>query len=313
VKKHASGDKKTVSGVKAVLSPENATYQQGVYNYRKRRMKEFHLHMVSDSTGETVSSVARAAIAQFDDVEPTEHIWSLVRTRGQLDKVIAGIEAHPGVVMYTLVDKNLRDILKSECLKRSLPCIPILALVTAELSTYLGIESSSMPGRQHELDEKYFSRVDAINFTLAHDDGQAAWDLQEADIILIGVSRTSKSPTCVYLANRGFKAANIPFVKTDLLPPELFELKKPLIVGLTIGSERLIDIRRTRLKSLKQEEDTNYVDFEQVEREILESRRLYQKYKWPVIDVTRRSVEETAATIIQYFQDRMEKQLNGEN
>ncbi len=273
-------------------------------------MKEFHLHLVSDSTGETVSSVARATIAQFDDVEPSEHIWPLIRTKGQLEKVLAGIDSHPGVVMYTLVDKNLRDVLKAECLKKSLPCIPVLAPIIAELTTYLGIESSTLPGRQHELDEKYFSRVEAVNFTLAHDDGQATWDLTGADIILVGVSRTSKSPTCVYLAHRGFKAANIPYVSNCPLPPDLEELTKPLIVGLTIGADRLIQIRKTRLQSLKQEEDTNYVDIEKVEQEILESKRLFQKNKWPVIDVTRRSVEETAATIIQYFHERMEKQLS---
>ncbi len=275
-------------------------------------MKEFHLHLISDSTGETVSSVARAAIAQFDDIEPIEHIWSLVRTRGQLEKVLAGIEDNPGLVMYTLVDKNLRDMLKAECLKRSLPCIPVLAQIIAEISTYLGMESSSLPGRQHELDEKYFSRVDAVNFTLAHDDGQATWDLQEADIILIGVSRTSKSPTCVYLAHRGFKAANVPYVSNCPLPFDVETLKNPLVVGLTISADRLIQIRKTRLQSLKQEEDTNYVDMEKVEQEIMESRRLFQKHKWPVIDVTRRSVEETAATIIQYFHERMEKRLHDE-
>ncbi len=274
-------------------------------------MKEFHLHLVSDSTGETVSNVSRAAIAQFDNVEVMEHIWSLIRTKTQLEKVIAGIRANPGVVMYTLVEKNLRDVLKAECLKLGVPCIPVLAQVISELSAYLGIESSMLPGRQHELDEKYFSRVEAINFTLAHDDGQAAWDLKEADIILVGVSRTSKSPTCVYLANRGFKAANIPYVSGCPLPPELEELQKPLIVGLTISSDRLIQIRKTRLQSLKQDEDTNYVEPDKVEAEILESRRLYLKNKWPVIDVTKRSVEETAATIIQYFHERMEKQLDG--
>lgn len=273
-------------------------------------MKEFHLHLVSDSTGETVSAVARAATVQFDDIEPDEHIWPLVRTRSQLDKVIAGIDAHPGIVMYTLVDRNLRDILKAECLKRSLPCIPVLAQIVAEMTTYLGIESSTLPGRQHELDEKYFSRVEAVNFTLSHDDGQATWDLAEADIIIVGVSRTSKSPTCVYLAHRGFKAANIPYVSGCPLPPELEQLTKPLIVGLTISTDRLVQIRKTRLQSLKQEENTNYVDMEKVEQEILESRRLYARNKWPVIDVTRRSVEETAAQIIQYFQDRMEKQIH---
>lgn len=272
-------------------------------------MKQFDLHLVSDSTGETVSSVARAATVQFDDIEPREHIWSLVRTKGQLEKVIAGIKANPGVVMYTLVDKDLRDKLKAECLKLGVPCIPVLAQIIAELTTYLGIESSQLPGRQHELDEKYFSRVDAVNYTLSHDDGQMTWELQEADIIIVGVSRTSKSPTCVYLAHRGFKAANIPFVSGCPLPPDLDKLTKPLIVGLTISTDRLIQIRKSRLQSLKQEEDTNYVDLEKVEAEILESRKLYAKHKWPVIDVTRRSVEETAAQIIQHFHDRMEKQL----
>lgn len=274
-------------------------------------MKEFNLHLVSDSTGETVSSVSRAAIAQFDNVEANEHIWSLVRTKGQLDKVIAGIKANPGIVMYTLVDKNLRDTLKAECLKLLVPCIPVLAQIISEMSAYLGIESSLLPGRQHELDEKYFSRVNAINFTLAHDDGQATWDLQDADIVLVGVSRTSKSPTCVYLAHRGFKAANVPFVGGCPLPLELEELTKPLIVGLTISSDRLIQIRKTRLQSLNQDENTNYVEEDKVAQEILESRRLFQRHKWPVIDVTKRSVEETAATIIQYFHERMDKKLSG--
>lgn len=272
-------------------------------------MKEVNLHLISDSTGETVSSVSRAVISQFEDVESREHIWPLVRTKGQLDKAIAGIQANPGVVMYTLVDKKLRDILKAECLKLSLPCIPVLAQVMTEVSAYLGIESSAIPGRQHELDEKYFSRVEAMNYTLGHDDGQGTWGLEGADIILVGVSRTSKSPTCVYLANRGFKAANVPFVSGCPLPPELEQLTRPLIVGLTINPDRLIQIRRTRLQSLKQDEDTNYVDEEKVDREIIESRRLFQKHKWPVIDVTRRSVEETAATIIQLFHDHMEKRL----
>ena len=273
-------------------------------------MKEFHLHLISDSTGETVSSVARAAIAQFEQVDAYEHIWSLVRSKGQLEKVIAGIQANPGVVMYTLVDPNLRDILKSECLKLSLPCVPVLAQVLGELSTYLGVESSSVPGRQHELDEKYFSRVNAVNFTLAHDDGQATWDLQDADIIIVGVSRTSKSPTCVYLAHRGFKAANVPFVSGCPLPPELEEITKPLIVGLTISPDRLIQIRKTRLQSLNNENNFNYIDIEKVAAEVAESRKYYQKNKWPIIDVTRRSVEETAANIIQFFHERMDDQLS---
>lgn len=272
-------------------------------------MKEFHLHLISDSTGETVSSVARAALVQFEDLEAEEHIWSLVRTKSQMEKVIAAIDLHPGVVMYTLVDPKMRDLLKAECLKRNLPCIPVLATVVAELAAFLGVEIKAQPGKQHALNEEYFSRVDAINFALAHDDGQAHWDLEEADIVLVGVSRTSKSPTCIYLAYRGYKTANIPYVHNCPLPPALETLTKPLIVGLTISPDRLIQIRKTRLQSLNQEEETNYVNMEEVQQEIAESRKLFSKHRWPVIDVTRRSVEETAATIIQHFQDHYERRM----
>lgn len=223
-------------------------------------MKTFHLHLVSDSTGETVSSVARAAMAQFDDVEPDEHSWTLVRTRAQMEKAITGIQNKPGMVLYTIVDKKLRDMLKAECLKLGLPCVPVIAGIVSEMASYLEIESSDMPGRQHELNEEYFSRVEAINYALAHDDGQSHWDLEEADIVLVGPSRTSKSPTCIYLAYRGYRAANIPYVMGCPLPPSLETLKKPLIVGLTIDVDRLLQIRKTRLQSLKQEEETNYID-----------------------------------------------------
>ena len=270
--------------------------------------KKINLHLVSDSTGETVSSVARATFAQFDDVEPEEFVWTLVRTKTQLERVIESIRENPGVVMYTLVDNALRDILKMECAKRGLPCIGVLANVISEMSAYLGQETHALPGKQHELNEDYFSRVDAINYALAHDDGQGHWELGEADIVLVGVSRTSKSPTCVYLAYKGYKSANIPFVLDCPLPPELATITKPLIVGLTVSPERLQQIRKTRLQSLKQEHDTNYVDMEHLQREIAESRKLFNKYKWPVIDVTKRSVEETAATIIQYAKKHQEKQ-----
>jgi len=264
-------------------------------------MRNFHLHLVSDSTGETVSSVSRAALAQFEEVEPEEHVWSLVRTKGQMEKVIAGIGAHPGVVMYTLVDPQLRDMLKLECVRRSLPCISILASVVSELSTYFGQEAHAQPGRQHALDEEYFSRVDAINFALAHDDGQAHWELEQADIVLVGVSRTSKSPTCIYLAYKGHKTANVPFVLDCPLPPGLETLTQPLVVGLTISPDRLLQIRKTRLQSLQQDMDSNYVDMEHMQREITESRKLFTRHRWPIIDVTRRSVEETAANIIQLY------------
>jgi [pyruvate, water dikinase]-phosphate phosphotransferase / [pyruvate, water dikinase] kinase len=270
-------------------------------------MKKFNLHLVSDSTGETVGSVARAALVQFDDVDVEEFNWTLVRNKTQLEKVIESIKANPGVVMYTLVDVALRDILKVECAKRSLPCIAVLSGVVAELSTYLGQESHASPGKQYELTEEYFTRVDAINYALAHDDGQSHWDMEDADIVLVGPSRTSKSPTCVYLAYKGYKAANIPFVVDCPLPPSLETLTKPLIVGLTINPERLQQIRRSRLQSLSQDGETNYIDMEYMQREIAESRKLFSRHRWPVIDVTRRSVEETAATIQQYFKKHQEK------
>ncbi len=270
-------------------------------------MKEFHLHLVSDSTGETVSSVSRAALAQFEDAIAKEHVWSLIRTKGQIEKVLTGIDEYPGVVMFTLVNDELRSILRTECEKRNLPCIPVLGPAIRELSLYLNAEASHRPGMQHELSATYFDRVDAINFALAHDDGQGHWELEDADIVVVGVSRTSKSPTCVYLAYRGYKPANIPFVNDCPLPDNLKSLKGPLIVGLTIDIERLLQIRKTRLQTLSSDEFTNYVDKEEVEREIDASKRLYREQGWPMIDVTRRSVEETAALIIQMRQKQIAK------
>lgn len=270
-------------------------------------MKEFHLHLVSDSTGETVSSVARAALAQFEGVEPREHVWSLVRTRGQMEKIIASLDTYPGIVVFTLVDNELRETLRQACAKRALPCIPVLSHVIREFSGYLQVEATGASGAQHELSEDYFTRVDAINFALEHDDGQGTWELEQADIVLVGVSRTSKSPTCVYLAYRGFKAGNVPYVPGVPLPDIVEQLKKPLIVGLTIDASRLLDIRKTRLVAMNQSVDTDYVREERVREEIEETRRLYRKNGWPVIDVTRRSVEETAALIITYRQRQLEK------
>lgn len=270
-------------------------------------MKTFHLHLVSDSTGETVASVARAALAQFDTAQAEEHIWSLVRTKGQLEKVIASLDSHPGVVMFTLVDAEMREQLRQAAAKRGLPCIPILGHVIRELSNYLGQEATGSPGQQYELSEDYFARIDAINFALEHDDGQATWELEESDIVIVGPSRTSKSPTCVYLAYRGFKAANVPYVPNVPLPDNLVSLKQPLVVGLTIGSERLIEIRSSRLIAMNQDLNTDYVKEEHVREEIENSKRLFRQQGWPVIDVSRRSVEETATLMIQYRQRQVEK------
>lgn len=270
-------------------------------------MKKINLHLVSDSTGETVGSVARAALVQFEHVEVEEFNWTLIRSKTQLERVIASIQENPGPVMYTLVDNALRDLLRMECAKRGLPCIAVISTVVAELSSYLGMESHAQPGKQHEMNEEYFTRVEAINFALAHDDGQVHWELEDSDIVIVGVSRTSKSPTCVYLAYKGYRAANIPFVLDCPLPPSLETLKKPLVVGLTISPDRLQQIRKTRLQSLKQEQDTNYVEMERLQEEVAQSRKLFNKHKWPVIDVTKRSVEETAATILQHLKKHQEK------
>jgi hypothetical protein len=270
-------------------------------------MNRFQLHLVSDSTGETVSSVSRAALSQFEGLEVEEHIWTLVRTKSQLEKVLGGIEEYPGPVMFTLVDKTLKEILKKECAKIGQPCIEVLSEVIIQLSSYLGLETTAQPGKQHELTEEYFTRMDAINFALAHDDGQAHWELEDAEIVLVGPSRTSKSPTCMYLAYKGIKSANIPFVMDCPLPPILEDLKRPLVVGLTISPDRLQQIRRTRLQSLKQEEETNYIDPDAIQAELEASRKLFNKHRWPVIDVSKRSVEETVATIMQHYQKHKDK------
>jgi len=244
-------------------------------------MKEFHLHLVSDATGETINSVARACVIQFDQVRPVEHFWNLVRTERQLELVQEAIRTNPGLVMFTLVDEKLRRRLQDFCRELQVPCIP-----------------QRQPGRQHALDAEYFGRMDAMEFALSHDDGQSSWDLHEADVVLLGVSRTSKTPTCIYLANRGIKAANIPIVPGCPLPPELAKLTRPLIVGLTKDPDRLIQIRRNRLKLLNQGETSTYVDPEVVRQEVTEARRMFSRNGWPVIDVTRRSIEETAAEIL---------------
>lgn len=269
-------------------------------------MLEYHLHLVSDATGETLNAVAKAAITQFESAQAIEHTWSLVRTKRHLDKVIAAIEQRPGVVMFTLVDDALRDQLQAGCGRLKVPCIAVLDPVIASLSEYLGVESRGQPGRQHVLDAEYFSRIEALAFTMAHDDGLLPSDLPASDIILVGVSRTSKTPTCIYLANRGYKVANIPIVPDCPVTPELFGLKGPLIVGLTTNHERLVHIRRNRLRSLNESAQTSYVDLAAVKREVNAARRMFAENDWPVIDVTRRSIEETAAEILNLHSQRQD-------
>ena len=268
-----------------------------------------HIHLVSDSTGDTVTAVARAGISQFDGVVPVEHVWSFIRSRAQVDQVLSMVKALPGVVIFSLVSTELRNVLQEGCSELKVPCVPILDGVFQALSSLLGRETRQQVGRQHAMDDGYFSRMAAMDFMLQHDDGQCPWNLNEADIVLVGVSRASKTPTCIYLAHRGLKTANVPVVMDCPLPKELGELNKPLVVGLTINPEPLVQIRSNRLKLMERgagplKLSNDYVELERVRRELVYARRLFAKYDWPVIDVTRRSVEETAAAVFQLFQGR---------
>lgn len=268
-------------------------------------MKQFHLHLVSDSTGDTVHAVAKACLVQFEEVEPTEHSWMLVRTDSQLKRVLTGIGANPGPVLYTLVDDDLRQSLMEGCRRMQIVAIPVLDPVINAIEGYLGLSAQGLPGRQHLLDAEYFHRVDAMSYALAHDDGQSVWGLDEADVVLVGVSRTSKTPTCLYLGNRGIKAANVPFVPDVPLPAELLDTTRPLIIGLTNDPDRLVQLRRSRLTMLQAGDGhSDYTDLERVRAEVVQARRLFNERQWPVIDITRRSIEETAATIVQMLARR---------
>jgi len=263
-----------------------------------------HVHLVSDSTGETASSVARAVFSQYEGVEIEEHLYSLVRTKGQMIRVLEEIRKEGGIVMFTIVNAEMREMLKEKCDEMGVLCISILSEIIGKVSKYLGIKTSKEVGMKLIMDEEYFSRVEALNFTLNHDDGQAVWDLEKADVVIVGVSRTSKSPTCIYLANRGYKAANVPFVSVDSFPHEVAELKDKIVVGLLIDVERLVQIRKSRLISINTDSETSYTDIERVADEIKQARKFFTKNKWPIINVDNRSIEETSAMIIQMIEGK---------
>lgn len=272
--------------------------------WENRAMARFHLHLLSDSTGETLEMIAKAALAQFDDSDVIRHFWPMVRSQQHLDRIMGEIGSNPGLVFFTLVNNETRERLEEKCRALGLPAIAVLDVVTDALEDMLGQEAKGRPGRQHQMNDAYFARVDAIQYTIAHDDGVAWEDWEEADIVLAGVSRTSKTPTSIYLANRGYKVANIPIVVESPPPPALFGLRRPLVVGLTTAPERLVQVRRNRLLSLSQSPDTDYVDADKVANEVKYARRMYADNGWPVIDVTRRSIEETAAAVINLYNER---------
>ena len=265
----------------------------------------FHVHLVSDSTGETLSTLLKATSARFETARPLEHVASLVRSHVQLDKVLSRIEQAPGLVTYTIVDASMRRRLEVKCAELQVPAIPVLDPLLNAFADYLGLEQTMRAGGQYELDEDYFRRIAAIDYTLAHDDGQMVWDLEGADVVLVGVSRTSKTPTCMYLANRGVKAANVPLVPTREPPEELDRLRNPLCVGLTAAPDRLSSIRANRLSNLAADRNAqSYTDAQAVRDEVQKARRYFASHQWPVIDVTKRSVEETAAKILTLLSTR---------
>ena len=280
--------------------------------------RRINLHLVSEATGETLNTLARATTAQFDTTHIVMHRWSLIRTSFQLHRVLDGIEHEPGPVLSTLVDQALRGELEQACVRLNLPVVNVLDPVMNVLQEYIGETAIHRPGRQYVMNAEYFKRIDAMHYVLQHDDGQAQVGLAEADVILVGVSRSSKTPTCFFLANRGIKAANVPLVPHAGLPEGLETARCP-VIGLAIESQALIDIRRHRLRligtggqtGIIRQTETAYVDEEAVKAELLWARRLCNRHGWPVIDVKRRSIEETSATVLQLmdaWHERRKKQ-----
>jgi len=259
----------------------------------------FHLHLISDATGETLLAAGRAASAQYKETRAVEHIYPLIRTAKQLEKVLDEIDAEPGIVLYTVVDKELAHMIDTRCAAMGLPCVSVLEPVLSVFQSYLGAPAGRRVGAQHVLDAEYFRRIDALNFTMEHDDGQLPPDMDDADVVLIGISRTSKTPTSIYLANRGIKTANIPIVLGVPLPDSLIAARKPLVVGLIATAERISHVRQNRiLGSTTGFQGETYVDRGVITEELTYARQLCSRHNWPMIDVTRRSIEETAAAIV---------------
>ena len=271
----------------------------------QRGTNYFHLHLVSDATGETLITVARAAAAQYTSVSPVEHMHPLVRSSKQLDRVLTEIETAPGIVLYTLLDPALTDRLEKTCRELGVPYLSILGPVLNLFQAYLGGETKPRIGAQHVLNAEYFKRIDALNYTMLHDDGQHVDDMEQADVVLVGVSRTSKTPTSIYLANRGVKTGNVPLVPGIPVASSVEGLGRPLVVGLYASPERIVQIRQNRLLGLKAHHDEDqYIDRKAVAEEVAFSRKLCARHNWPSIDVTRRSIEETAAAVLKLLAER---------
>ena len=267
-----------------------------------------HIHLVSDSTGETVHQVARACLAQFTDVKPVEHVWTLVRTKAHLEALFVGLDRHPGILLMSIIDQDLRSTIENVCRTKGVPAVSILDPVVNLLTTALGQAMTNLPGGQRRLDNAYFARMAAVDFAVSHDDGMNMGDLKKADMLIVGVSRTSKTPTSMYLAHRGYKAANYALVPKVPFPQHYLDGLNLFVVGLTNDPKRLSQIRRTRQAAMMDRTNDDYSDIDQITEEVRNARRLFNINGWPVIDVTRRSVEETAAGILQYYNIWCERQ-----
>ena len=287
------GAKPGQGGKEALPSPESTPIPSP---------KHFHLHLVSDASGETLTTMAKAAVVQLPGAKPNRHMHPLVRNPKQLATVLQHIESAPGIVLYTLMNPDLSDLLEKRCAELDVPCIFVLKPVLQAFEEYLKMPARAVVAGQHTLDADYFRRIEAMNFTLGHDDSQSTEDLEKADIVLVGASRTSKTPTSIYLANRGFKTANVPLVPKIPLPPTLEKLKTPFVVGLVASPERLAEIRRNRLLALNSDKFDDYIDADAIKDEIAFTKRLCAQHGWPTLDVTRRSIEETAAAIISLYE-----------
>lgn len=273
-------------------------------------MIKVHLHLVSDSTGETVRSVARACLAQFDPEQVVHHLWPMARTERAIAQAMENVVSQPGPVIFTLIDHRLRQQLVDACQRIPTPCVSILDPVITTLSGLLGAQAQARPGLQHVMDEAYFRRIEAMQWTVAHDDGVATHELEDADVVLVGVSRTSKTPTCIYLANQGIRAANVPFVPGTAVPQDLDRLTHPLVLGLTKAATQLVQARRVRLDAMQHAAPSAYVDLEEVRREIADARRYFTQRGWPILDVSRRAIEETAAEVMRLMAQRTEPQAS---
>ena len=266
--------------------------------------KFFHLHLISDATGETLGAMVKAAIVQYAQIRSIEHVHSLVRNKRQMNRVLQEIETAPGIVLYTIVNPGLAALLEDHCKSLNVPCIPVLASIMKVFESYLGAPATPTVGGQHVLDAEYFRRIDALNFTMAHDDGRLPEDLNDAHIVIVGISRTSKTPTSIYLAQRGFKTTNVPLIPSLPLPPQLEKASGVFVVGLIASADQIAQVRRNRALALADRELSEYVDRGLIEDELTFTRRLCSRNGWPVIDVTRRSVEETAAAILKQYHNQ---------